>query len=491
MEGIIEDEFAGYTKAAKYQLFALFFFLGVLNHLGTILVMTGGRLLAKQLDMIDYVPIYTSVSTIFNLAIRLLNSKFCLKVSYKKRVIIICLLNVFGYASMFGVLKLHEGPLHDMKEICFILSFIPCFLLGASYAFGESAMIAYLRLFPKTLIGGWSSGTGVSGIISGSLNFLTQLFGSFSLDILYLVLTPVGPLYIIFFFWTYKLLKKDLDIPSGEIIRDTSVNTSSQNEKEDENNAINTEENLVDDKGETEEEQKSQVDSTNVDDVNKLNKTMSCENFKAVMKMCGRTIINLGIIYFSYFICISCLVIRDCDKIDIPFLPLENIKNTAINTTYYRNETTNETMKNETEIITYEKYRKGKFEFINLFFQFGMFTAKTLIKLVRKIKPIEIFTGSIFGITAIYFVQYYTGFMPYWAFPIVNYILGCFSGGTYSGAFYSILHSGKVIQEYKELTVNIATLFNDLGTFLSGLVGYVLLNFVVYSDEPYPGQEIK
>ena len=486
MEDIIEDEFAGYTKAAKYQLYALFFFLGVLNHLGTILVMTGGRLLAKQLDMIDYVPIYTSVSTIFNLAIRLLNSKFCLKVSYKKRVIIICLLNVFGYASMFGVLKLHEGPLHDMKEICFILSFIPCFLLGASYAFGESAMIAYLRLFPKTLIGGWSSGTGVSGIISGSLNFLTQLFGSFSLDILYLVLTPVGPLYIIFFFWTYKLLKKDLDIPSGEIIRDTSVNTSSQNEKEDENNAINTEENLLDDKGETEEEQKSQVDSTNVDDVNKLNKTMSCENFKAVMKMCGRTIINLGIIYFSYFICISCLVIRDCDKIDIPFLPLEDIKNGTINTTYYKNETTN-----ETEIITYEKYRKGKFEFINLFFQFGMFTAKTLIKLVRKIKPIEIFTGSIFGITAIYFVQYYTGFMPYWAFPIVNYILGCFSGGTYSGAFYSILHSGKVIQEYKELTVNIATLFNDLGTFLSGLVGYVLLNFVVYSDEPHPGQEIK
>ena len=486
MEDIIEDEFAGYTKAAKYQLYALFFFLGVLNHLGTILVMTGGRLLAKQLDMIDYVPIYTSVSTIFNLAIRLLNSKFCLKVSYKKRVIIICLLNVFGYASMFGVLKLHEGPLHDMKEICFILSFIPCFLLGASYAFGESAMIAYLRLFPKTLIGGWSSGTGVSGIISGSLNFLTQLFGSFSLDILYLVLTPVGPLYIIFFFWTYKLLKKDLDIPSGEIIRDTSVNTSSQNEKEDENNAINTEENLLDDKGETEEEQKSQVDSTNVDDVNKLNKTMSCENFKAVMKMCGRTIINLGIIYFSYFICISCLVIRDCDKIDIPFLLLEDIKNGTINTTYYKNETTN-----ETEIITYEKYRKGKFEFINLFFQFGMFTAKTLIKLVRKIKPIEIFTGSIFGITAIYFVQYYTGFMPYWAFPIVNYILGCFSGGTYSGAFYSILHSGKVIQEYKELTVNIATLFNDFGTFLSGLVGYVLLNFVVYSDEPHPGQEIK
>jgi len=130
----------------------LFFFLGVLNHLGTILVMTGGKLLANQLEMGDYVPIYTSVSVVFSMIIRMLNSKLCLKVSYKKRVIIICFSNIFGYVSMFGVLKLHEGPLDGMNELCFILSFIPCFFLGASYAFGESAMIAYLRLFPKTLI---------------------------------------------------------------------------------------------------------------------------------------------------------------------------------------------------------------------------------------------------------------------------------------------------------------------------------------------------
>ena len=55
-----QDEFFGYTKAAKYQLFILFFFLGIINHLGTILVMTGGRLLAYELEMKDYVTIYTS-----------------------------------------------------------------------------------------------------------------------------------------------------------------------------------------------------------------------------------------------------------------------------------------------------------------------------------------------------------------------------------------------------------------------------------------------
>ena len=176
-----EDDFQGYSKAAKYQLFVLFFFIGIINHLGTILVMTGGRLLAIELDMRDYLSIYTSVATIFSVCTRILNSKLCLKVSYKKRVVIICFWMMTGYLSMFAVLQLHETVLEDYNVLCFILSFIPCFFLGSSYAFGESAMIAYLRLFPKTLIAGWSSGTGLSGLISGFLNFLSQLLDGLSL----------------------------------------------------------------------------------------------------------------------------------------------------------------------------------------------------------------------------------------------------------------------------------------------------------------------
>ena len=39
--------------------------------------------------------------------------------------------------------------------------------------------------------------------------FFAQLVSGLSLDFLYLILTPVGPLYLLLFFWTYKLLKKD------------------------------------------------------------------------------------------------------------------------------------------------------------------------------------------------------------------------------------------------------------------------------------------
>lgn len=170
--------------------------------------MTGGRLLAYELEMKDYVTIYTSVATIFSVFTRIINSKICIKVSYKKRVVFICFWMMFGYLSMFAVLTLHETILEENNVLCFILSFIPCFFLGSSYAFGESAMLAYLRLFPKTLIAGWSSGTGLSGIISGGLNLLSQLLNGLSLKYLYLLLTPVGLLYLIFFMWTYRILRR-------------------------------------------------------------------------------------------------------------------------------------------------------------------------------------------------------------------------------------------------------------------------------------------
>lgn len=466
-----KDDFEGYSTSAKIQLFGLFFFIGILNHLGTILVMTGGRLLTIELNMKPYVTIYTSVATIFSIFTRMVNSKLCLKVSYKKRVLIICFWMMLGYLSMFLVLTMHETILNDYNALCFVLSFVPCFFLGSSYAFGESAMIAYLRLFPKTLIAGWSSGTGVSGIISGGLNLLTQLLNGLSLKFLYLILTPVGPIYLFLFLWTFKLLKKDKnslvdEIEQEDLEKITEENKEKEGEAGEESNKEKSENKTNEN---SEDNNKKEIEEfaneKTMEDMNKQNKTMNCTNFMAVMKMCGRVIINLGFIYFTQFVCVNSLVIRNSNKIDIPFLPLS--------------------LNDKSEIV-----RKGKFEFVNMFFQFGMFTSKTFIKLVRRIQPIEIYTIAITTITILYFMEYYSGFLPWWCFPILNYILGFFSGGTYAGGFYVILHSGQVLLDYKELTVNIATIFNDTGTFLSGLVGYWLMNFVIDSDEAFPGQEI-
>jgi hypothetical protein len=476
-----EDDFQGYSSASKYQLFILFFFLGIINHLGTILVMTGGRLLAYELDMKDYVTIYTSVSTIFSVLTRVINSKLCLKVSYKKRVVIICFWMMAGYLSMFGVLTLHETILNEHNVLCFILSFIPCFFLGSSYAFGESAMIAYLRLFPKTLIAGWSSGTGLSGLISGGLNLLSQLINGLSLKLLYLFLTPVGFLYLILFTLTYRILKKQerkidrikrYSISMG-MSRDTSVkpeNEEKENKGEDdtgkmvhqieiENPNVNFEKEEMDAKSIREEEDKE------MENMNKSNQEMSFSNFAKVMNMCGQVIINLGLIYFLQFFCVNALIVRVCSKVDIEFLPIGHSDRG-------------------------NPYRKGKFEFINLAYQVGMFISKTLIKIVRKIQPIEIYTFCIAIMNIIYIVEYYTGFLHWGYFLPIGLILGFFSGGTYAGGFYTILNSERVHKNYKELTVNVATLFNDSGTFLSGIVGFVAMKYWISDDSAFPGQEV-
>ena len=477
-----DEDFRGYSRTSKYLLFFLFFWLGIINHLGTILVMNGGRLLAFELNMSEYLQIYTSVATIFSILTRVINSKLCLKVSYKKRIFILSFWMMAGYLSMYAILELHSTVLKGKKEydtLCFILSFVPCFFLGSSYAFGEAAIIAYLRMFPKTLIAGWSSGTGLSGLISGCLNLTTQLVDGFSLKYLYLVLFPIGFVYLFLFICTFRILKAQerkiereerLSRAHMSIMRDSSVgptNNLAQQSQEEVGETVEEPKDgkmelVVENESEDPNKQKT-ADDKEMEDMNKANQVISCENFRRVMNMVGRVIINLGLIYFLQFFCTNTLIVIACNQKDIGFLP-EGCSDSG------------------------KKFRRGKYEFINLFYQIGMFLSKTFIKIVRRIQPIEVYTIAILVINILYIIEYFGGFIPWGVYIPVGLILGFFSGGTYAGGFYTILNSDQVQKNFKELTVNIATIFNDTGTFLSGIIGYVFYNYVLTTTYPDMGK---
>ena len=477
-----DEDFRGYSRTSKYLLFFLFFWLGIINHLGTILVMNGGRLLAFELNMSEYLQIYTSVATIFSILTRVINSKLCLKVSYKKRIFILSFWMMAGYLSMYAILELHSTVLKGKKEydtLCFILSFVPCFFLGSSYAFGEAAIIAYLRMFPKTLIAGWSSGTGLSGLISGCLNLTTQLVDGFSLKYLYLVLFPIGFVYLFLFICTFRILKTQerkiereerLSRAHMSIMRDSSVSPTNNLAQQSQEEIGETVEEPKDGKMELVVENESEdpnkqktADDKEMEDMNKANQVISCENFRRVMNMVGRVIINLGLIYFLQFFCTNTLIVIACNQKDIGFLP-EGCSESG------------------------KKFRRGKYEFINLFYQIGMFLSKTFIKIVRRIQPIEVYTIAILVINILYIIEYFGGFIPWGVYIPVGLILGFFSGGTYAGGFYTILNSDQVQKNFKELTVNIATIFNDTGTFLSGIIGYVFYNYVLTTTYPDMGK---
>ena len=87
-------------------------------------------------------------------------------------------------------------------------------------------------------------------------------------------------------------------------------------------------------------------------------------------------------------------------------------------------------------------------------------------------------------------IEYYANFLHWGCLLGIGLVLGFFSGGTYAGGFYTILNSDRVDKYYKELTVNVATIFNDSGTFLSGIAGFFAHNYWVDDDKAFPDQII-
>jgi hypothetical protein len=72
---------------------------------------------------------------------------------------------------------------------------------------------------------------------------------------------------------------------------------------------------------------------------------------------------------------------------------------------------------------------------------------------------------------------------PYYLLIPILMVNGFFGGGSYAGGFYAILNNEKLGSKYKDLTVNIATIFDDIGTILSGLFGFINQKYIMTVDD--------
>ena len=62
-------------------------------------------------------------------------------------------------------------------------------------------------------------------------------------------------------------------------------------------------------------------------------------------------------------------------------------------------------------------------------------------------------------------------------------LLGICGGGVYVGCFYFILNDNKIPPEYKELCLNICTIFVDSGILLSSITCVILDNTIMKDNE--------
>ena len=370
----------------------------------------------------------------------MINSRFFIKVSHKKRIFFLSFYLFTAYLSLFIILRVFnndktKNEFNDDKKqnvLGFCLTLIPSFIMGTGYAFGESTVLGYLKAFPKDLVGGWSSGTGLSGLTGGTLNLLVKIF-KVDLQYLYIGVSPFCFAYFVLFFCADRLKAKyDAEIESGTIIGPLQPEDS------------------VEVPSPKTSEEKDVVPTKDNKDIK--NKEMNLGNFLSAFTAGSHIIINLGLVYFLEFTTLNGVTERISQKVSAKVKEGE--------ADYYLN----------------------LYEMFCLCYQIGVFISRSSLQIVKKIPRAWIFSLCQAVNMVLWILDYYCGilFGFYVRGPLLI-VLGFFGGGAYAACFYQILQSKYIPQDLKELCVNIATICNDIGTLGSGLM-VLLLHKVIMTN---------
>jgi hypothetical protein len=68
-------------------------------------------------------------------------------------------------------------------------------------AFGEAVVLGFLKAFPSDLVVGWSSGTGMAGVLGAGTYLLLRGLANLSITNTLLVLLPLQAVYYFSFYW--------------------------------------------------------------------------------------------------------------------------------------------------------------------------------------------------------------------------------------------------------------------------------------------------
>ena len=83
----VDKDNSSYPAKYKYGFWFLFFFMGLINNIGTVLILSGAQRLSTEMGMNSLMGLYPIATIICSSAARLFNSKFLINISHKKRII--------------------------------------------------------------------------------------------------------------------------------------------------------------------------------------------------------------------------------------------------------------------------------------------------------------------------------------------------------------------------------------------------------------------
>ena len=122
-------------------------------------------------------------------------------------------------------------------------------------------------------------------------------------------------------------------------------------------------------------------------------------------------------------------------------------------------------------------YEKAQYETFLLFYQLGVVLSRSSLFIFKYLKFVELLNIIQLCNFIFWFLEALLGFVSNeWVCFITLILLGLCGGGVYVGCFYFVLNETSIPPEYKELCLNIATLFNDFGVLFSSILCVIFDN---------------
>ena len=182
------------------------------------------------------------------------------------------------------------------------------------------------------------------------------------------------------------------------------------------------------------------------------NAKLSLENFPLVFKYGKRYIFNLFTVYFLEYTVCSGL----CERANL-FQYIDS-----------------------SEMF----FEKAQYETFLLCYQIGVVISRSSLFIFKYLKFVELL--NIFQLNNFIFWLFEAKFgiiSNQWICFLTLVFLGLCGGGVYVGCFYFILNDNKIPPEYKELCLNICTIFVDAGVLLSSITCVILDNTIMKNKE--------
>ena len=426
----------------KKLIYCCFAFIGLVNNLGYTLIITGAQQFSSKVNDDTLIVFYPFALIALNSVARFINSRYLITFSYFKRILGLSIYFFVGYVLLFIILTIIDNYEDFNQTVAFLLTLIPTIIMGTGQSLGEATFLGYIRTFPEDYVSGWSAGTGLAGISAAVLSLTFKLLGEdFDLKNLYIIISPITILFFLAYYTTYRIKAnidskfiniKEEEINNSEIDRENKIRDTINNFDTDLPN------------------RPSDLFNENNNNMNRatdvsLNKELTCRNFVLGFKFGKRYILNMFLVYFlEYSVCTG-------------FSERANFFGYVDSKGAF--------------------YEKAQYETFLLFYQAGVVLSRSSLFIFKYLKFVELLNIIQLCNFIFWFFEALFGFVSNeWVCFVTLIFLGLCGGGVYVGCFYFVLNETKIPPEYKELCLNIATLFNDFGVLFSSILCVIFDN---------------